>query len=151
MTWRDQAACIGLAAVFFAEDTPGPARERCRICPVHGPCLTEALADERGLAAEGRHGIRGGLTPAERARLAQPRYMPAVCTNPACGRTYQHRVASKRGRFCSFDCYAATELVEHRACIVCNAPFTSRRAEHPHRPPPQLCPSCRHATTGVPA
>ncbi|MGP4114628.1 WhiB family transcriptional regulator [Streptomyces sp. 4N509B] len=40
-------------------------------CPVRRQCLDAALADEDGRGAKDRHGIRGGLGPRQRARLAK--------------------------------------------------------------------------------
>ena len=69
--WQQDAAC---------KDTPDPdvffpgkgedgevAKQVCAGCPVLGECLEFALATM--LAAECDHGVYGGLTPAERARL----------------------------------------------------------------------------------
>jgi WhiB family transcriptional regulator, redox-sensing transcriptional regulator len=69
--WQQDAAC---------KDTPDPevffpgkgedaevAKRVCAGCPVLGECLDFALATMR--AADRDHGVYGGLTPAERARL----------------------------------------------------------------------------------
>lgn len=40
----------------------------CQRCPHRATCLTEALDEERD--AEYRYGVRGGLTAAERDRIA---------------------------------------------------------------------------------
>jgi len=45
------------------------ARTLCRHCPVIRECLEYALKLERGRKRQHRHGIWGGLTPAQRDRL----------------------------------------------------------------------------------
>jgi WhiB family transcriptional regulator, redox-sensing transcriptional regulator len=69
--WQQDAACKDVPDpdVFFpgkGEDGE-PAKQVCAGCPVMGDCLEFALATMR--AAERDHGVYGGLTPAERARL----------------------------------------------------------------------------------
>lgn len=46
-------------------------RAICRQCPVRRQCLAYAMEIEAGEAAIHRHGIWGGLTPRQRARLAE--------------------------------------------------------------------------------
>ena len=43
----------------------------CTGCPVRTLCLKSAIEEERGMAASGRYMVRGGVTPAGRARLEQ--------------------------------------------------------------------------------
>lgn len=81
--WRDQAACLGQAALFIpdnVETIPNTgsgavlllaAKEYCRRCPVSAECLTDAMTTERGVDHQGRAGVRGGLTPLERAAKAR--------------------------------------------------------------------------------
>ena len=73
--WRSDAACRGTDPdAFFPVAEAGPAYERqvaaakavCAGCPVRAECLDEALARIPD-------GIAGGLTPAERRRLARGR------------------------------------------------------------------------------
>ena len=88
MTWRDNAACLGLAhpwhdpwfpesggdvgqSVIYRE-----ARAVCETCPVHKPCLAEAMAEESGLGLAGRWGVRAGTTPRQRWQ-ADPNRPPA--------------------------------------------------------------------------
>jgi WhiB family transcriptional regulator, redox-sensing transcriptional regulator len=69
--WRDHAACRGAdPELFFPIGTSGPAllqvdeaKQVCRACPVHRPCLRWAL--ERGEDA----GVWGGTTEDERRIL----------------------------------------------------------------------------------
>jgi WhiB family transcriptional regulator, redox-sensing transcriptional regulator len=69
--WQQDAACKDTPDpdVFFpgkSDDSEG-AKQVCAGCPVIGKCLEFALTTMR--AAERDHGVYGGLTPAERARL----------------------------------------------------------------------------------
>lgn len=65
MTWHVHAACAGrdVSMFFDLESAASIAKARavCRSCPCVVPCLREAIA-------LGEDGIRGGLTPSERAR-----------------------------------------------------------------------------------
>jgi WhiB family redox-sensing transcriptional regulator len=69
--WQQDAACKDTPdpEVFFpGKGEHGEAAKRvCAGCPVIGECLEFALATMR--APERDHGVYGGLTPAERARL----------------------------------------------------------------------------------
>lgn len=72
--WRRAAACATADPGLFhpPDGWVGPivreaAKRVCAGCPVRGVCLADALAWER---PSDRHGVLGGLTPAERARLA---------------------------------------------------------------------------------
>jgi hypothetical protein len=69
--WQQDAACKDVPdpEVFFpgkGEDAEA-AKQVCAGCPVIGECLEFALATMP--ATERDHGVYGGLTPAERARL----------------------------------------------------------------------------------
>jgi WhiB family redox-sensing transcriptional regulator len=72
--WRLRALCRAEGQVdWFDVDTasdPRAARAQrvCRDCPVRLACLTDALRVE---TPSTRFGIRGGLTPADRNRLAR--------------------------------------------------------------------------------
>jgi len=75
--WREHAVCRDWVEVFdqtfevTRRAKTGPvatASQICAACPVRRACLTDALDSEAGAGA--RHGIRGGLLPAERSRLA---------------------------------------------------------------------------------
>jgi hypothetical protein len=69
--WQHDAACQEAADpdVFFPgkSDSGEAAKQVCAGCPVTGECLEFALATMP--AADRDHGVYGGLTPAERARL----------------------------------------------------------------------------------
>jgi len=73
--WRTEAACATEAGELFH---PAPnqrgltaaAKRVCASCPVRAQCLADALGWE---TAATRHGILGGRTPTERARLAAQR------------------------------------------------------------------------------
>ena len=45
------------------------AQSLCRQCPVQLDCGEWAMRHERGLPVDERHGVWGGLAPADRARL----------------------------------------------------------------------------------
>ncbi|MGW2837348.1 WhiB family transcriptional regulator [Streptomyces sp. NPDC001493] len=59
--------------IFFPErgESPRAAKEICSGCPVRRACLAEALAVEGDVASTSRHGVLGGHTPRERARIAK--------------------------------------------------------------------------------
>lgn len=76
--WTEQAACQGLAVremdPWHPDDTLPPAEQAlqhalarlvCARCPVRHPCALEALRGGIG------HGVWGGLTPADRRRIAR--------------------------------------------------------------------------------
>lgn len=72
-SWRDDAACIGHENLFFSleEEAKGERREKeerakwvCMTCPVLGSCRAFALETKE------LYGVWGGLTEAERHRIA---------------------------------------------------------------------------------
>lgn len=80
MSWQKWAACASVDdpdALFFSEAmglrarrATQKAKEICSQCPVQMQCLEDALAEEAGIIdLRLIHGIRGGLTNAERRRL----------------------------------------------------------------------------------
>lgn len=80
--WADDAVCAQTdPEAFFApfEGRGGSRHSKdvrqavalCHECPVRKECLREAMAEES--VDYLRFGIRGGLTPTERAELAQAR------------------------------------------------------------------------------
>jgi hypothetical protein len=85
LDWRDRAACSALPPDTFFEDvipsnadgTDGAlnhdglvfARTVCASCPVRLQCHEAAMLEEAGSAANRRHGVRGGVTPAQRYSL----------------------------------------------------------------------------------
>lgn len=93
--WRDRAACLTEPLVRFFEDPLpeyGPpdegalayARSFCVRCPVRGQCLDAELREE-GRAVEGRRfGVRGGMTPQQRASL----YRRGTRCCPRCGEAF---------------------------------------------------------------
>jgi hypothetical protein len=77
-TWWERAACFGLdTEIWFQPPIKGDplmrriALEVCGSCPVAEQCLASALAEERHAPRDFRHGIRGGLDPGQRDRLAK--------------------------------------------------------------------------------
>ena len=76
--WRDQALCRQADPDEFVPDVCHPAvvaelKAICGRCPVEQTCLTEALAEEQGMPAQLRGGIRGGKTPRERRAIERRR------------------------------------------------------------------------------
>ncbi|WP_037802657.1 WhiB family transcriptional regulator [Streptomyces sp. NRRL F-5135] len=72
-SWQAGAACQGRGRLFDREDAAGMAAAQavCGWCPVRTECLASALTEEGDAAEAERAGVRGGLTPAERAAPAR--------------------------------------------------------------------------------
>jgi WhiB family redox-sensing transcriptional regulator len=73
MSWRRQAACLGVPQdIFFpngtkfTDETWQAARDICALCAVRSECLAVALAVD---VSEDRWGMFGGMTPRERRQL----------------------------------------------------------------------------------
>lgn len=68
-----KAACVGFLSLFDREDKVSleQARTVCATCPIRPQCLTDAMREEGHVDEWRRAGVRGGLTPNERARLAR--------------------------------------------------------------------------------
>lgn len=108
MTWRDDALCtqVDVGDLFFPEKggSTAPAKRICAACAVREECLRDALATER---PGERHGVRGGATPSERAKLAgRPRC--AICEGPMPDRRSGRR-------YCSPTCRQAAHRAQKRA------------------------------------
>lgn len=72
LVWADRAACRGRDVnEFFTDDKRRVEQIKnvCAACTVRELCLAEALRAED----TSRYGVFGGLTAAERAKLARPR------------------------------------------------------------------------------
>lgn len=69
--WSEGVPCLGDFARFDESVglKAGEAAARCAGCPVIEECLSAAMEEERGLSAGSRYGIRGGMSPKERAAL----------------------------------------------------------------------------------
>ena len=82
--WRDAAYCAQATDkdIWYASDLgdTNSAQALCMDCPVRHPCLMDGLDDE--------HGVWGGYTPTERARLRK--HLP---TDPAALRLTLARAA----------------------------------------------------------
>lgn len=81
-SWHALAACTGMPwALFFPGDEADchdriqAAKKVCGACPVQRECLDDAMAWELSSA---RVGVRGGLSAAERQRLAVERTTSGV-------------------------------------------------------------------------
>ena len=82
MTWRDRVACRDLDsdAIWFPAEKNcnddrrwDTARAICAVCTVRDHCLDDALDVEGTVAGSQRYGMRGGMTPDERAAEAKRR------------------------------------------------------------------------------
>ncbi|MDO5535538.1 MAG: WhiB family transcriptional regulator [Propionibacteriaceae bacterium] len=78
MTWQDRALCATAPTpdVFFPEAANThaytlAALSYCRACPVRDECLAAALDEEAGATRAYTFGIRGGMLPNARWRLAK--------------------------------------------------------------------------------
>lgn len=82
MNWRTQAACAEVDQdLFYPPEALGkgsgrrfdgrPALTICQGCDVRPVCLAVALDEER--AASDSHGVRGGLTAAQRLQIIRRR------------------------------------------------------------------------------
>lgn len=78
-SWHRDAACVGVDLdVFFPPPPSYPSQPiyrgagtYCGRCPVQRSCLEAALVEEAAMTASSRRwGMRGGLTPGQRERLA---------------------------------------------------------------------------------
>jgi WhiB family transcriptional regulator, redox-sensing transcriptional regulator len=83
--WEIFAACAQVDPELFypprGGDNGAEAKRICLACPVLEACLADAMADEHRKGPKERHGIRGGLGPRQRARLA--RQQPTPQSQPA--------------------------------------------------------------------
>lgn len=85
--WHENAPCAEVGSdTFFAgkgrNDIVNEARKICATCPLTERCLEEAMRQEQGQAKEFRSGIRAGLSPTQRARLAQQRRRATTSPRP---------------------------------------------------------------------
>lgn len=71
--WSAQGACLSVPELFELEDprSLAAARRVCESCPVRQLCLDKAMREEGRSDEHHRAGVRGGLTPTERARFAR--------------------------------------------------------------------------------
>ncbi|MFF2964286.1 WhiB family transcriptional regulator [Streptomyces sp. NPDC057963] len=102
--WRAKGACTSLLDLFFpvTEDVRSAeaARAVCARCPVRPRCLEEAMLEERSDDEHRRAGVRGGLTPAERARLARRiRNTPSGQETPLVSEVQARQVRTPAGVF----------------------------------------------------
>ena len=106
MSWRNFAVCREHnPETWFPDELPTAMKNRitreakaiCETCPVAAECLMEARIAEGGANGRGRYGIRGGLTPVERAALGP---LPQPCIE--CGEMFHPY--SSQARLCSTAC-----------------------------------------------
>lgn len=113
--WASRAACRTLPVRLFFPQGPmsnafiaqtEKARRVCETCPVQQLCLDDALADEVGISARDREGVRGGFTGRERFALARGRRLPVrPLPVPDDGREHGLRRTYRQGCRC-FACRA---------------------------------------------
>ena len=77
-TWRDIASCLGHDPEIWYPHTTDhitaiQAVVICSSCPVRDACLEDALDQEAGIKADGRDGIRAGLSPLDRYNIYRAR------------------------------------------------------------------------------
>ncbi|MEU7044975.1 WhiB family transcriptional regulator [Streptomyces varsoviensis] len=76
--WADDAACRDAVEGIFFSDAPtaiAEAKQICARCPVQVQCLAAEMEAEGKKRAYARFGVRGGLTPAERAAKYQAEHV----------------------------------------------------------------------------
>ncbi len=71
LTWHDQAACRNAPEAFEGPGPKADARALCQVCPVKAACLASAMIEEGPDDEQCRWGVRGGLTPGQRAELSR--------------------------------------------------------------------------------
>lgn len=73
--WTADAACVGTPPEAWFPGVGEPVtllRRICRDCPVRTECLNLAMrAENTHVGRDHRHGVYGGLSPAERHALAK--------------------------------------------------------------------------------
>ncbi|MFJ3258466.1 WhiB family transcriptional regulator [Streptomyces sp. NPDC086771] len=116
-SWADRAACRGYADIFLPPHTerdaaPDRARQICAACPVQIECLDAAMEEEGSADQYRRAGVRGGLTPVERATLA--RRMRKAKPVPACGTTKAYYRHLQAGEPVDAACQAASDAYEQQ-------------------------------------
>jgi hypothetical protein len=78
--WLQQAACHGRGDEMFPDTNEreiAHAKQICAPCPVWRECLEDALR-----TGDNQHGIRGGMKPDERRKLARRQAVTAVTVQP---------------------------------------------------------------------
>lgn len=82
--WTKHGLCVDRDLLFDDPDARTfhtTVKPLCEACPVKDICLSSALEEEGDEGPAFRSGVRGGLRPRERARLAQVRPdRPAACS-----------------------------------------------------------------------
>lgn len=76
--WESDAACRDTTDLNYWFDEPHNARQIClKECPVRRECLQSAMAAEASVSVKFRHGVWGGLGPAQRQALHRKRVAAA--------------------------------------------------------------------------
>ncbi|MDQ0842439.1 WhiB family transcriptional regulator [Streptomyces sp. V1I6] len=131
--WQRGAACVTADPdLFLAEEGAGlrKARKFCAVCPVREACLAAAMLEEAFAPAADRAGVRGGLTPQQRADKAkrEPRPVNEPCHQEPATKPREQKATRSTGPVV---CGTRGGYQKHR-----------RNDEKP-------CDACRHANTAA--
>lgn len=116
----DAAFCIGHNPEIWYADRKTPydrdarafALALCKDCPVRQVCLDAALEAEGEVTKHSRFGIRGGLTPSQRARLRPPSKPSGRVLKP-CPSEAAYRRHIRAGEKACAGCLAANRAVTY--------------------------------------
>lgn len=119
--WTKDAKCIDMFVLYDADRMEDKAAEMCAGCPVIEQCLSAAMEEEGTQGARNRYGVRGGLGPEGRAKLA--------LASRTCGRGHvgQTVAYANRDTLRCLECeredararYAGNEGIRRRAMVSC--------------------------------
>jgi len=126
--WQRDAACATADPDLFLAESGGELREArkfCAACPARAACLAAAMLEEAFAPADGRAGVRGGLTPQQRADKAKR----------AAGRVEQPAVKPR-----------AQKPTRSRGPVVCG---TRGGYQKHRRNGEKACDRCRYANTAA--
>jgi WhiB family redox-sensing transcriptional regulator len=135
--WQDRARCVEVGGDFFFPEPGGstlPAKSICAQCEVRAECLVDALVRDEG------DGVRGGLSPRERAKLAKDLAAKGKRPQPMCGQcgvvAVPRSTVGTSTTYCP-DCIkyrARASHVRHEAIRTTTAPTDIHRWQSRPRP-----------------
>ena len=127
--WQGKAACAQYRPSRWDTDEPDPqALAICDACPVKDTCLQDAL-DRNEL-----HGVRGGLTPAQRLAMRRGRAISNADRTRMCRDcTGIFTPPFPRSLYCSNECRDRSRREQARDYELRN--FERRRRREQQRPP----------------
>ncbi|MFD3955868.1 MULTISPECIES: WhiB family transcriptional regulator [Streptomyces] len=148
--WQKRAACRSANPDTLFPNPSDRAAVRnaiklCASCPVLTPCREAALAAEHGTSKASRHGIAGGLTPAQRWNSDRPKQAEQQTAH--CGTTaayYQHLMS---GQPVDPACQAASDRYEQQLTLPPPPPECGTRGGYQKhlREHTAICTPCRQA------